>query len=213
MTYHDVPTTSHQAAIANLPADAATQRKIFDDLFAARDRQREAARAAREKENVKGYESMMQERLGVDPFAIKQMKAWSDLFARDRYRGSVAFTQFVIFANAQGFSEQVEKPEDDRPVYDRTRMGRKTIGFRAEGRPTYGMTIQSVQERETLQQAEEIYQKLKAGVPANRLREGGGAGRPPKTWQNALQLAYERIEREHEEEELDRLTRPEAQDS
>jgi hypothetical protein len=209
MSLHQTPSsmTSRQAAIANLPADADTQRQIFDDLFKARDEQREEVRKIREASKVRDREAMMQERLGIDPVTIRSMKMWEGAFARNDYRASIAFTQFMIFANARGWGADREKPadEDDRSVMDQTRTARRMVGLGREyrgSRPTFGMTIQSKQEMETVAAAERIYAKLRAGVPDERLREGEGAGRPSNAWQEAYRRARARIEDEDSAAEM-----------
>lgn len=201
MSFHHAPSalTSRQAAIANLPADHETQRRVFDDLFAARDRQREEVQKIREAQKVRERESAMTENLGIDPLTIKSMRMWREAFLRNDYRASIAFTQFMIFANAQGWAEEREAPEDETPVMDRTRTARRMAHFnpaRGGARPTYGLTLQNAHQMEVTATAERLYQKLVDGVPLNRLREGEGAGRPSKAWQEAYQLAYERFERE-----------------
>jgi hypothetical protein len=203
MSFHQSPSalTSRQAAIENLPADAGQQRKLFDDLFAARDRQREEVRKIRDAQKVRERESAMTENLGIDPMAIKSMKMWREAFMRNDYRASVAFTQFMIFANAQGWPEEREAPEDETPVMDRTRTAKRMSHFnpaRGGSRATYGLTLQNAYQLEVTATAERLYQKLVDGVPVNRLREGEGAGRPSKAWQEAYYLAYQRFENEND---------------
>ena len=209
MSLHQTPAslTSRQAAVANLPADADTQRKIFDDLFRARDQQREEVKKIREASKLREREDMMQERLGIDPVTIRSMKLWEGAFSRNDYRASIAFTQFMIFANARGWGADREKPadEDERAVMDQTKTARRMVGFGREqrgSRPTYGMTIQTKTEMETAATAERIYQKLRAGVPDERLREGEGAGRPSNAWQEAYRRARARIEDEDSAAEM-----------
>ena len=201
MSFHHSPNalTSRQAAIANLPADADQQRKLFSDLFEARDRVKEELQRIREQQKVRERESAMTENLGIDPVAIKSMKLWRAAFLRNDYKASVAFTQFLIFANAQGWAEERDAPEDETPVMDRTRTAKRMAHFnpaRGGARPTYGLTLQSAYQQEVVITAERLYQKLVDGVPLNRLREGEGAGRPSKAWQEAYQIAYDRFERE-----------------
>lgn len=206
MSFHQssAALTSRQAAIENLPADSAQQKKIFDDLFTARDRQREEVRKVREANKVRDRESAMAENLGIDPIVIKSMKMWDDAFSRNRYKASRAFTQFMIFSHAQGYGDDVEKPEDDRPVMDRTRTAQRLIGMnpvREGSRATYGMTLKNAYEQEVLAAAEDIYRKLSDGVPFKRLREGQGGGRPSKAWQEGYEMAVERLHREQEEKD------------
>lgn len=203
MSLHQSPAalTSRQAAIENLPADAAQQRKLFDDLFAARDQQREEIRRIREAQKVRERESAMTENLGIDPITIKSMRMWGDAFRRNDYKAAVAFTQFLIFANAQGWAEERDAPEDETPVMDRTRTAKRMAHFdpaRGGSRASYGMTIQNAYQMEVTATAERLYQKLVDGVPVNRLREGEGAGRPSKAWQEAYHLAYQRFENEND---------------
>lgn len=208
MSFHQSPAalTSRRAAIENLPADADQQRKLFDDLFAARDRQRDEIRKIREAQKVHDRESAMTENLGVEPITIKSMKMWREAFLRNDYRASVAFTQFLIFANAQGWAEEREAPEDETPVMDRTRTAKRMAHFdpaRGGSRPSYGLTLQNAYHMEVTATAERLYQKLVSGVPLNRLREGEGAGRPSRAWQEAYQIAYDRFERETDPSQRD----------
>lgn len=199
MSFHQSPAalTSRQAAIENLPADHNQQRKLFDDLFAARDRQKEEVQRIREAQKVRERESAMTENLGIDPLAIKSMKMWREAFTRNDYRASVAFTQFLIFANAQGWSEEREAPEDETPVMDRTRTAWKMVGYdasRGGSRPSYGMTIRSRHQQDVEIITHRLLSKLLSGVPRDRLREGEGAGRPSNAWQEAYASACFRFD-------------------
>lgn len=205
MSIHQSPAalTSRQAAIENLPADAGQQRKLFDDLFAARDRQREEIRKIREAQKVRNREEAMTANLGIDPITIKSMRMWGDAFARNDYKAAVAFTQFMIFANAQGWAEEREAPEDETPVMDRTRTARKMVGFdpaRGGARPNYGMTIRSRHQEEVAVTTQRLLHKLISGVPRDRLREGEGAGRPSNAWQEAYASACFRFDEMSQED-------------
>jgi hypothetical protein len=201
MSFHQSPSalTSHQAAIEQMPSDPAQVGGFFDKLFAAKDKEAEERARIKQEYKAREYEDAIQERLGVRRNCLKSTKFWRQEFLRNRYEASVGFTQLLYIARTQGWMDPVEAPEDETPVMDRTKTARRMSSFnpsRGGARGSYGMTIQTVYQREVAETAERLYQKLVDGVPLNRLREGEGAGRPSKAWQEAYQLAYDRFERE-----------------
>ena len=203
MSFHQSPSalTSHQAAIEQMPSDPTQVGGFFDKLFEAKDREKEERARIKQEYKAREYEDAIQERLGVRRNCMKSTKFWREEFRRNRYEASVGFTQLLYIARTQGWTDPVEAPEDETPVMDRTRTARKMSGFdasRGGSRPSYGLTIQNAYQQEVTTIAERLYQKLVDGVPVNRLREGEGAGRPSKAWQEAYHLAYQRFEHEND---------------
>lgn len=200
MSFHQ-SMTSHEAAVELISADPSRVGDFFDNLFAQQRQKAERIARAREEAKIKDYEEAARRELGIRKNCLKSTEFWRKEFERDPYEASVGFTQLMFVASTKGWNKPVEKPEDETPVMDRTRTARKMSGFdasRGGSRPSYGLTIQNAYQQEVTSIAERLYQKLVDGVPVNRLREGEGAGRPSKAWQEAYHLAYQRFENEND---------------
>jgi hypothetical protein len=196
MSYQSTTTTltSHQAAIEHLPSDPSKVGNFIGSLFAAREKRAAEIARVREEAKISDYEETAQRELGLRRNCLKSMEFWRKEFGRNRYEASVGFTQLLYVASLEGWNEAVEKPEDETPVMDRTRTAQRMRGAsRQFGRDgslaSYGATQLTARQREVEASAARCLEKLRNGVPPEKLREGEGAGRPSSAWEEGRQMA------------------------
>jgi hypothetical protein len=193
--------TSHQAAIENVPSDPRLVSQFFTNMFEARDRRAEEIARINEEAKLREYEDAIQERLGFSRTSLKQIKFWRQHFQKNRYQASKDLTQLMYWLQAEGLMEPVDAPEETTPVMDRTKTASRMAGFtrqlgRDGTRPNYGSIQKNQRQREVEAAYADCLEKLHAGVPIHRLREGQGRGRPPASWNEGFQMAVAQYEKE-----------------
>lgn len=201
-TYHAPKSlNSHQAAVEMMPSDPRQVGQFFSNMFEAEDNQREEIAAVKARFKTKEYRAAAEERLGVKAFAYKQIKAWRQEFRRNPYEASISLTQVIRYLQLEGLMDPVEAPENETPVMDRTKTASRMAGItrqlgRDGTRPGYGSIQKNQRQREVEAAYADCLEKLHAGVPIHRLREGQGRGRPPASWNEGFSMAVAQYEKE-----------------
>lgn len=156
--------------------------------YAAKQKLDEERRQARERAKLDERREAIIGRAGVDPDAFRYYLKVKQTRAINPVKAVRMVTHVFALIKMDNLDEDVEvvEQERDRPVADNTRYGKNMHGHKAEGRPTWGLTVGTLKQKAYEADVDTAFRKcldkLRSGVAADKLKEGEGGGRPSKAW-------------------------------